>query len=120
MGGNLFERLAAPWRDRPGRTVLEIPGGRSWSWADIDALSGRIAAVLLAAGLTAGDRVSVQVAKSPEAVTLYLACLRAGGRGGAAGIGGPGAAVDPRCSGRRQPDGGCGRCGRTAAGAARR
>ncbi|MFO1156386.1 MAG: AMP-binding protein [Rhodospirillales bacterium] len=78
MGGNLFEWLAALWQYRPQRSVLEIPGGRIWPWADLDALSSRIAAVLLAEGLAAGDRVSVQVPKSPEAVALYLACLRAG------------------------------------------
>ena len=30
------------------------------------------------AGVAPGDRVAVQVEKSPEAMLLYLACLRAG------------------------------------------
>ncbi|MDT0683110.1 malonyl-CoA synthase [Roseicyclus sp. F158] len=38
----------------------------------------RIAAVLAERGVTPGDRVMVQVDKSPEAVMLYLACLHVG------------------------------------------
>ena len=37
-----------------------------------------MAAVLVANGVAKADRVMVQVAKSPEAVMLYLACLRIG------------------------------------------
>src|SRR5690606_30147523 len=38
----------------------------------------RIASFLCAAGVRVGDRVCVQVEKSPENLCLYLACLRAG------------------------------------------
>ncbi|MYH58770.1 MAG: malonyl-CoA synthase [Boseongicola sp. SB0675_bin_26] len=41
-------------------------------------LSGRIANVLAEAGVQPGDRVAMQTEKSPEALALYLACLRAG------------------------------------------
>ena len=37
-----------------------------------------MASALGAAGVAAGDRVSVQAEKSPEGLCLYLACLRAG------------------------------------------
>lgn len=57
---------------------LTIPGGRRWSYAEIDALSARIAGALIAAGAKPGDRIAVQVAKSAENVALYLAALRAG------------------------------------------
>ena len=78
MGENLFAMLAAPWTARGDRTVLELPNGAAWSWQQLDSLSARLAAALTGSGLVPGDRVSVQVAKSPEAVALYLACLRAG------------------------------------------
>ncbi len=45
---------------------------------DAFALSGRLANALVARGVGAGDRVVAQVAKTPEALALYLACLRAG------------------------------------------
>jgi malonyl-CoA/methylmalonyl-CoA synthetase len=48
------------------------------AYADLDAATGRYAARLLALGGTIGDRIVVQVEKSPEAVILYLAALRAG------------------------------------------
>lgn len=41
-------------------------------------ISARIATVLLAHGVRPGDRVAVQVAKSIEALALYVACVRIG------------------------------------------
>ena len=52
--------------------------GRSYSYSDIDKRSASMAAYLTGLGVTPGDRVSVQVEKSPETLCLYLACLRAG------------------------------------------
>ncbi|MGH8256863.1 MAG: malonate--CoA ligase [Steroidobacteraceae bacterium] len=48
------------------------------TYADMRAGSARLAHALVALGLRPGDRVAVQVDKSPEAVLLYLATLRAG------------------------------------------
>ena len=48
------------------------------SYADLDAATGRYAARLQVLGGKVGDRIVVQVDKSPEAVILYLAALRAG------------------------------------------
>ena len=47
-------------------------------FAEIDARTGRLAARLRALGGEVGDRIVVQVEKSPENVLLYLAALRAG------------------------------------------
>ncbi len=52
------------------RTVL--------SFAGLDRRTGQLAARLRALGGQVGDRIVVQVEKSPEAVLLYLAALRAG------------------------------------------
>ncbi len=57
---------------------LEDPEGRSFTYGEVDEHSGRIANLLVSSGIVPGDRVIVQVEKSPQAVFLYLACLRAG------------------------------------------
>lgn len=48
------------------------------TFAQLEEMTARFSGVLKAHGLQKGDRVVVQVQKSPEAVLLYLACLRAG------------------------------------------
>ncbi len=48
------------------------------TFAQLDNDSARFSAVLKSYGLVKGDRVVVQVEKSPENVILYFACLRAG------------------------------------------
>jgi len=62
----------------PQKTFIETPEGRIVTYGDLHAGSARIANVLQARGIVPGDRVAVQVEKSPEAILLYLACLRAG------------------------------------------
>ncbi len=47
-------------------------------YSDLHAQSGRIANHLTELGLTKGDRVMVQVEKSPQNLFWYFACLRAG------------------------------------------
>ena len=54
------------------------PQTRNYSWDDIEHTTARIANALTSLGLSDGARVAVQVEKSPEALLLYLACLRAG------------------------------------------
>ena len=51
---------------------------RSYRYADIDKRSAQLARYLTELGASPGDRISVQVEKSPESLCLYLACLRAG------------------------------------------
>ncbi len=58
--------------------LLETDQGRVWSWSQLDAASARMANALEQAGARSGDRIGAQVDKSPEALALYLACLRAG------------------------------------------
>lgn len=57
---------------------MEAEDGRSISYGEMLARSAQLAHVLSQLGVEAGDRVAVQVEKSPEAIFLYLACLRAG------------------------------------------
>ncbi|MFX5005230.1 AMP-binding protein, partial [Acinetobacter baumannii] len=48
------------------------------SYGDLLARSARMANLLVQSGVRPGDRVAVQVEKSPDAILLYLACVRAG------------------------------------------
>ncbi|MGD8420020.1 MAG: malonyl-CoA synthase, partial [Gammaproteobacteria bacterium] len=65
-------------RDRDSRILLRVPGGSDWSYAQLVELSGRLANLLTVEGVKPGDRVAVQVQKSPQAIALYLAAVRAG------------------------------------------
>ena len=57
---------------------IELDDGTVLTYSDMLQQSGRIANALLGAGVVPGDRVAVQVEKSPAAIFLYLACVRAG------------------------------------------
>ncbi len=62
----------------PAKVFIETPEGRKLTYGDLHTGSARIANVLRARGVEPGDRVAVQVEKSPDAILLYLACLRTG------------------------------------------
>ena len=72
--------LFARGRARAGadEVLLETPGGRRVGYAEAEAVAAEMAAGLRQLGVVQGDRVAVQVEKSPEALMLYLACLRIG------------------------------------------
>ncbi len=77
MSAYLYDALTARFPERD-KAFLTTPEGRALSYRDLDEGSGRIGSVLRDLGVEPGDRVAVQVEKSPEAVLLYLACLRVG------------------------------------------
>lgn len=74
---DLFSILRARWDDG-GRLALVTPAGRRITYGGIVARTAQIAHALVRAGVKPTDRVAVQVEKSPDAILLYLACLRAG------------------------------------------
>ena len=74
MNGNLFAHIQASDLER---TFLETAAQR-YTYGDLDRLSAAFGHRLRALGVAKGDRVAVQVEKSPQAVFLYLACLRIG------------------------------------------
>jgi len=78
MSQNLYHALSGGFPADRSATVFAVPGGRDVSFAELEAAAARMAALLHDLGLEPGDRVMAQVEKSPEAVCLYLACLRAG------------------------------------------
>ncbi|TJV04410.1 MAG: malonyl-CoA synthase, partial [Mesorhizobium sp.] len=72
MTNHLFDAFRASM-PAPGQVLMETDDGRSISYADMLARSARFAHALVAAGVLPGDRVAVQVEKTPEALLLYLA-----------------------------------------------
>ena len=77
MSGNLFAAFEAVAATASAKAFLRA-GERTYSYSDLLAQSAKAANVLRAAGVNRGDRVLVQVEKSPTAVFLYLGCLRSG------------------------------------------
>ncbi len=79
MQGSFYQRLERSFSRRPEKIAIEdVEGGGAWRFADLLEASGRFAHALAEAGARSGDRVAVQVEKSPQALVTYLACLRAG------------------------------------------
>jgi len=76
MSNHLFDAIRAA--ATPEAVFIETAQGRRWTYGEMIMLSGRLAGALQDLGVRPGDRVAVQVEKSPEALMLYLACLRAG------------------------------------------
>ena len=77
MTDNLFQRFKNAATD-PARPLIRSLVRSPLSYADCFATAARFAHVLARHGVRPGDRVAVQVEKSPNALCLYLACLRAG------------------------------------------
>ncbi len=77
MPKNLYAYFAAQCANRDS-SFLVPPGRSAISFDSAFRQSAQLAHVLTAHGVRPGDRVAVQVEKSPEALLLYLASLRAG------------------------------------------
>ena len=77
MNGNLFTAFAAAAARVPSRIFLDRPE-ESTTFAGMLDQAARAAEALTVAGVRAGDRIVVQVEKSPGCVWLYLGCLQAG------------------------------------------
>ena len=75
---NLYQRFEATFAAAGNAPALHCPQGEDWSYAELDAAVGRMAGALVARGVGVGDRVLAQVPKTPQAVALYLACLKVG------------------------------------------
>ncbi|MBK1697889.1 malonate--CoA ligase [Rhodovibrio salinarum] len=78
MSGNLYERFLAVFSERGDAPAIELADGTTWSYAQLTDQVGRLARRLVEAGVEPGDRVAIQVDKSPQALFTYLACFQAG------------------------------------------
>ena len=78
MNHNLFATFAERMQARGDADFITTREGRRYAYTDALTESARLAGALAELGVAQGDRVAVQVDKSPEAILLYLACLRCG------------------------------------------
>jgi malonyl-CoA/methylmalonyl-CoA synthetase len=78
MNNNLYALLQHGFTLAEDRVFLHVPDGGVWTYQDMDRLCGRFARAFLDMGVSAGDRIVVQVEKSAAAIAVYLACLRIG------------------------------------------
>jgi malonyl-CoA/methylmalonyl-CoA synthetase len=78
MQVDLIDAMAAAARAMPDQPFLTDPGGKVTAYAAALGRAGQYAAALGDLGVGKGDRVALQVEKTPEAIYLYLGCLRLG------------------------------------------
>ena len=75
---NLFAALSKGFPADLQSVAVETDSGLHYAWQDLLDASAMLANLLESLGLPAGSRIAVQVEKSVEALTLYLATLRTG------------------------------------------
>lgn len=78
MKKNIYSVFESCFPETRASCVIEMLDGTQYSYAQLEQETARLARFLSDAGVNKGDRVAVQVEKSPEVIFLYLACLRAG------------------------------------------
>jgi malonyl-CoA/methylmalonyl-CoA synthetase len=78
MSHNIYSVFEQHFPASPEAVFIETPDGTRYSYAYLQQEVSRLANFLSNIGVEKGDRVAVQVEKSPEVLFLYLACLKAG------------------------------------------
>ncbi|MCW2613638.1 MAG: fatty-acyl-CoA synthase [Frankiales bacterium] len=74
--GAVLRRTATEHPDR--EALVDVPSGRRWTYAELDADVDRVAAGLLALGLQKGDRLAIWSPNVPEWVLTQYATARVG------------------------------------------
>ena len=77
MANPLYDRLFGIHAGKD-TTFLHLPDGQTLSHGAFLDMAARLANALISMGLEPGDRVALQVGKSPEALAFYAACVQAG------------------------------------------
>ncbi len=77
MTNHLFDLIRSKIA-APADVFIETPSGEKITYAQLFSGTARYANVLVALGVKPGDRVAVQLEKSPAVIFIYLACIRAG------------------------------------------
>ena len=75
--GNLYLKYRQGFPKNLDKVFIQKPDGTSITYQELENQSAAYANGFEALGLEPGDRVTVQVEKCPEAIYIYLACLRA-------------------------------------------
>ena len=78
MNANLYALFASRFPQDKSACCIETHDGQFYSWNDLERASAKMANLLSSLNLPANARIAVQVEKSPEALMLYLATIRAG------------------------------------------
>lgn len=78
MNANLYDLFAANFPQDGSACCIETHDGLYYSWNDLERAVAKLANLLRGLKLPDDARIAVQVEKSPEALMLYLATLRAG------------------------------------------
>lgn len=77
MANPLYDRLFAAHAGSD-RVFLHLPDGGTLTYGAFVDQVAQLAGALVSCGLEPGDRVAVQIEKSPQALSLYGACAQAG------------------------------------------
>jgi malonyl-CoA/methylmalonyl-CoA synthetase len=75
---DLVDLLLATSRSEPDRHLLRSSTGEIWSYGDLSTRSAQLGHALQSRGIQAGDRIMVQLEKSPDVLALHVAILRIG------------------------------------------
>jgi len=78
LNNNLYAIYERHFPSGREKTCLETEAGYCYSYRALEEETARYAAALASLGVRKGDRVLVQVEKSPQAFFLYFGCIRAG------------------------------------------
>lgn len=78
MNANIYAVLARGFGGAQDRCVIDATDGARYSFAELERYSARVASLLASLGVGRGQRVLAQVEKSPQALFVYLGCVRAG------------------------------------------
>lgn len=78
MNANLYALFRSRFPQDLDNCWLETHDARYYSWRDLERGTAKIANLFASLNLPAGSRIATQVEKSPEALMLYLATVRAG------------------------------------------
>lgn len=78
MNANLYALFETCFPQDRTSCSIETQDSLYYSWNDLDRASAKMANLLARLNLPEGSRIAAQVDKSPEALILYLATLRAG------------------------------------------
>ena len=77
MSFNLATILRESAKSTPDKPLMHF-ADRSWTYAEVDETSGRVAASLLESGLRPGETVAVQLPNVPQFLFSYFGILKAG------------------------------------------
>ena len=78
MSHNIYSVFEQHFPDDPEAVFIETPDGGRLGYKELQRDVNRLANFLSNIGVEKGDRVAVQLEKSPQVLVLYLACLKAG------------------------------------------